>query len=151
MFVSDRSVSSLAVSASAALFVFVATLILSDEPRAEPISRSEHNDSSGRLMHANPRMSLDLPTLRAPIEPGDHVATLQAIEIALTQAGDGATYVWNRGSGRITGAVRPTSTFRDADRRICRHLEMQLRLGAYVRRTEGIACRGADGVWELEG
>ncbi len=133
------------------LFVFVATLVMGEKPRAEPVANSERNAVSGTMMHANPRMSLDLPTLRAPTEPGDFAATLQAIEIALTQAGDGATYVWNRGSGRITGAVRPTSTFRDADRRICRHLEMQLRLGAYVRRTEGIACRSTDGVWELEG
>ncbi len=151
MLVSDRSVLSMSVSASAALFVFFSTLILGDTPRAEQVSNFDPNGVSGTLIHANPRLPLDLPTLRAPTEPGDHIATLQAIEIALTQAGDGATYVWNRGSGRITGAVRPTSTFRDADRRICRHLEMQLRLGAYVRRTEGIACRNTDGVWELEG
>jgi surface antigen len=151
MLVSDRSVSSMAVSATAALFVFVAALILPCEPRAEPVATSQQNAFTGNIIHASPRRSLDLPTLRAPIEAGDHISTLQAIEIALTQAGDGATYVWHRGNGRITGAVRPTSTFRDADRRICRHLEMQLRLGAYVRRTEGIACRSGDGVWELEG
>ena len=89
--------------------------------------------------------------MRANTEAGDDVAALEAVEIALTQASDGATYIWRRGNGRLVGAVKPTNTFRDADRRICRHIEMQLRLGTYVRRTEGIACRGPDGVWNLEG
>jgi surface antigen len=150
MFVSDRSIASLAATAAAAAFLFASTLITSESLRAEPATGASRTYLFSALPPASPG-GRELPGLTAPIEPGDDTATLEAIEIALTQASDGATYVWRRGNGRLVGAVRPTSTFRDAERRICRHIEMQLRLGAFTRRTEGIACRGADGVWDLEG
>lgn len=150
MFVSDRSIASLAAFASAAIFLFAATLLGIEPSRADPVRGDDYqarfNDPA--LAPIGPR---ELPQIHARIEPGDDIAALEAVDIALTQASDGATYVWRRGGGRIVGAVRPTNTFRDADRRICRHIEMQIRLGSYNRRTEGIACRGADGVWELEG
>lgn len=149
MYVSDRSIASLALTTGAAIFLF-ASVLIGEGARSEGIVEAEDRPVRGNasVSQSRPR---ELPTLRAGIEPGDDIATLDAIEIALTQASDGATYVWRRGNGRLIGAVRPTSTFRDADRRMCRHIEMQLRLGAYVRKTEGIACRGADGVWILEG
>ncbi len=150
MYVSDRSIASLAASAGAALFLFASTLIVSDGARSQDRAGNRQSDAAGTFMPVTSG-PLDLPMMRSPIEPGDDTAALEAVEIALTQASDGATYVWRRGNGRLVGAVRPTATFRDADRRICRHIEMQLRLGAYVRRTEGIACRAADGVWDLEG
>ena len=89
--------------------------------------------------------------MKAVLEQADEIAVLDAVQIALTQAGDGASYVWRRGQGRISGAIRPTSTFRDASGHVCRHIEMMLTSGTYTRRTEGIACRKADGVWDLEG
>lgn len=149
MYGSDRSIASAAASIAAAIFLFGYASISSDHARAEPIRQSV-NGAYGSLIPPGAG-SRELPSLPRHTEPGDMTAALEAVEIALTQAGDGATYVWRRGNGRLTGAVRPTSTFRDADRRVCRHLEMQLWLGTYSRRTEGIACRGDDGVWLLEG
>ena len=146
MFVSDRSIGSLAASTAAAAFLFLTTLLATDTTRAEPSTPASRPEVFG-----SPPTARALPAFPPRIEPGDATAALEAIEIALTQAGDGATYVWQRGNGRLTGSVRPTSTFRDADRRMCRHIEMQVQLGAHARRTEGIACRSADGVWELEG
>lgn len=150
MYVSDRSIGSLAASTAAAAFLFISTLIASDGVRAEAIPAGRTPDLFDSLPQIGPA-ARELPGLPARVEPGDDTATLEAIEIALTQASDGATYVWRRGNGRLVGAVRPTATFRDADRRMCRHIEMQLRLGSYTRRTEGIACRSTDGVWDLEG
>lgn len=150
MLTSDRSIVTLATSAGAALFLFAATLILSDSAGAQSAFMIERQRADGQAPVGTP-IPWEMPVLRVPSEPGDDTSTLEAIEIALTQAGDGATYIWRRGNGRLVGAVRPTSTFRDADRRICRHIEMQLRLGSYTRRTEGIACRSPDGVWDLEG
>lgn len=150
MYVSDRSIGSLAISTAAATFLFFSTLLATDTTRAEPAPQTSRPDVFGSLPHIQPN-ARSLPAFPPRIEPGDDTAALDAIEIALTQASDGATYVWQRGNGRLTGSVRPTMTFRDADRRMCRHIEMQVQLGAHARRTEGIACRGADGVWELEG
>lgn len=153
MYVSDRSIVSLAATAFAAVFLFATTFILSDGSSAEPAGTSEATAAAPAWQHPKPAapMPLEHPAIQPQIEPGDDVAALEAVDIALTQASDGATYVWRRGNGRLVGAVRPTKTFRDADQRMCRHIEMQLRLGTYLRRTEGIACRGTDGVWLLEG
>lgn len=153
MSVSDRSIISLAASAFAAVFLFATTFIISDGPRAEPKADPEAAASEPGWQPPRPRspMPLEHPAIQPQIEPGDDVAALEAVDVALTQASDGATYVWRRGNGRLVGAVRPTKTFRDADQRMCRHIEVQLRLGTFLRRTEGIACRGSDGVWTLEG
>jgi len=143
MYRSDRFTSSLAFSLSAAWLIVCPNLIRENAARAE---------SAPTPMAVMPDAGQGTTSeLRTRIEPGDSTAALEAVEIALTQAGDGTTYVWRRGNGRIVGAVRPTKTFRDADRRICRHIEMRLQVGTYARRTEGIACRGTDGVWLLEG
>jgi surface antigen len=47
--------------------------------------------------------------------------------------------------------VHPTSSFKDAGGRICRHIVLVLARGAQSGRIEGIACRLADGRWELDG
>lgn len=153
MYVSDRSIVSLAVSVFSAVFLFATTFIVTDGLRAEPAANAEAAANGPGWQPLRPRapMPLEHPAIQPQIEQGDDLAALEAVDIALTQASDGATYVWRRGNGRLVGAVRPTKTFRDADQRMCRHIEMQLRLGTFLRRTEGIACRGTDGVWVLEG
>jgi surface antigen len=87
----------------------------------------------------------------ARAERGDELAALRSIDTALSEVGDGSTYVWGRGNGRLAGAIRVTSTFRDRTARICRHLIVTMRLGSYARRTETIACRAGDGAWRLDG
>jgi hypothetical protein len=149
MYMSSTSLSTLTAASASAAFLFLTTLLTSGDLLAE-----------GRIIEP-PRLTADaavptpmdaeLPLVRPRLDPSDHVSALEAVQIALTEAGDGATYVWQRSQGRIGGAVRMTSTFRDVDGRICRHLVMQLRQGTYTRRTEGIACRSSEGVWLLEG
>jgi len=136
---SRLSLSTFVAGLIAAVLACAAVAILADGAGAEPAAP------------AHRYVPLELPPIRAQTEPGDEIAALAAVEVALTQASDGATYFWQRGNGRLAGAIRMRSTFRDVDGRICRHLEMQMRLGDYVRKTEGVACRGADRVWLLEG
>ncbi len=38
----------------------------------------------------------------------EHTAALEAVQLALSEVGDGATYVWHAHSGRISGLVTPT-------------------------------------------
>ncbi len=167
---SQLSVSSVVAGSFAAVFLFFSVLIggsdafaqFSGRPVTAPFvdggiadvhrTTSEPHDASLPQSAAPLRRALPMvPPYEAPAEPGDALAALEAIEIALTQASDGSTYIWRRNNGRLAGAFRPTSTFRGADGRYCRHLEMRMRLGTYQRLMEGIACRGSDGVWILEG
>ncbi len=88
-----------------------------------------------------------LPTL----DTTDKIATLEAVHLALSQLGDGASYVWHRRNGRISGVISPTISFKDAQGRVCRHIIMTLTAGTNTARTEGVACRMADKSWSLEG
>jgi surface antigen len=85
------------------------------------------------------------------LDNGDEVAALEAIRVALTEVGDGSSYVWHRGNGRLSGVVHPTSSFRDVSGRVCRHIVVVLTTGARSGRVEGVACRLSDGSWQLDG
>ena len=85
------------------------------------------------------------------LDESDERAALEAVHVALTQVGDGATYVWHRGHGRLSGLVQPTTSFKDRAGHVCRHIVLSLSSGALSRQTEGIACRLADGRWQLDG
>ena len=108
---------------------------------------SDQNISSYRPHAAVPALA----DLRPLLSSRDRLATLRAIHITLTQVEDGATYVWHRRHGRLSGAFRPTASFRNRQGKTCRHLIVQLKSGLYNRRTEGIACRTSTGGWRLEG
>ncbi|MFO7478902.1 MAG: RT0821/Lpp0805 family surface protein [Methyloceanibacter sp.] len=79
------------------------------------------------------------------------MAALQALELALSELGDGVTLVWQRPERALTGRIRPVSAFRDDLGRICRHVVYSLALGAFQRQVEGVACRESDGSWSLTG
>lgn len=106
-------------------------------------------------------LPLDLPGIRfgAPafVEPRDtlnehdELATLAAIQYALSEVGDGQTYVWHHKHGALSAIVKPTSSFRSANGQICRHIHLLLNSGQYSKKSEGIACRTAKGIWSLEG
>ncbi len=91
------------------------------------------------------------PGAPAWLDAADETAALHAVHIGLTEIPDGATFVWRRAHGRLSGAVRPVSSFKSADGGVCRHLVLTLRSGTYERTVEGIACRQPDGRWALEG
>lgn len=88
---------------------------------------------------------------RVPLDIFDEVAALDAIRIALTQVGDGNSFVWYRNNGRLSGVVQPTRSFRDGTGRICRHIVVVLTTGPRTGKIEGFACRLTDGGWQLEG
>ncbi len=92
-----------------------------------------------------------LADLKATLDETDAIAALEALQLALSEVGDGATYIWHRRHGRLSGAVKPTSSFKEADGQICRHIVVALTSGDYSRKAEGIACRSPAGVWTLAG
>jgi surface antigen len=87
----------------------------------------------------------------AHLDENDEVAALEAIRVALTEVGDGNSYVWYRKHGRLSGIVQPTVSFKDPAGRVCRHILLIMTVGAATGRAEGIACRLGDGRWQLDG
>jgi len=85
------------------------------------------------------------------LDEGDEIAALESVQQALNKVGDGASYVWHRANGRLSGLVQPTHSFRNAQGQVCRHLVILLTTGDRTNKAEGIACRAADGRWALEG
>jgi surface antigen len=91
------------------------------------------------------------PDFRNTLDDADEVATLDAIHTALSQVGDGGTYVWHRQHGRLSAIMQPTQSFKDNAGQVCRHIVIMLVSGAANRRTEGVACRLPTGRWQLDG
>jgi hypothetical protein len=85
------------------------------------------------------------------LDLGDEIAALERIQFALSEVGDGTTYVWRRWHGRLAGVVHPTTSFKDQSGKVCRHLLLLLTTGKRTSRMEGIACRLPNGRWQLEG
>ena len=90
--------------------------------------------------------------LHAKLDSNDRAVALNALQVALTELGDGTSLVWQRQSRELTGVIKPVSAFRDDEGRVCRHLIYSLSLGTYEREVEGTACREPNGVaWSLAG
>jgi surface antigen len=100
---------------------------------------------------ASENQQLSLGELKAQLDRSDRLAALQALELALSELGDGVTLVWQRPERALSGRIRPVSAFRDDLGRICRHVVYSLALGAFQRQVEGVACRESDGSWSLTG
>lgn len=98
-----------------------------------------------------PKFAGALQPAPSPLDSRDETAVLEAVHLALTEVGDGSAYVWHGRSGRLSGVVTPTSSFKDASGKICRHIVVALSSAGYSRQTEGVACRLATGTWQLEG
>lgn len=130
-----------------------AALPLRAEPAARPPEKPDCNcnfpDAAARASESPPATTYT--HIRPHLDRHDEIAALEAVQIALTQVGDGASYVWYRHGGRLSGIVQPTQSFRDYKGRICRHLFVTLSAVGQSKRTGAIACRLADGSWELDG
>lgn len=85
------------------------------------------------------------------LDESDEIAALESVQLALSKVGDGASYVWHRSNGRLSGLVQPTRSFRNSKGSVCRHLVILLTTGDKTNKAEGIACRAANGIWRLEG
>jgi surface antigen len=92
-----------------------------------------------------------LNELKTQLHRGDRAVALQALQMALTELGDGMTLVWRRQESHLVGRIKAISAFRDDQGRVCRHVIYTLALGAYERKIEGDACREEDGSWSLLG
>lgn len=154
------SLTTLATSGAVA-FALAAFVLLSPDfafaadPKAAPQHQPPQQDTSKGACTCPGESSPWVRPKFAGLEPAlgddDHLAALESVQVALTETADGATYVWHRHHGRLSGLVQPTSSFKDASGHVCRHIVVMLSSAHASRKAEGIACRTEGGIWRLEG
>lgn len=98
-----------------------------------------------------PGTTVEIPVGPYKLDEKDEIAALERIQYALAEVGDGKTYVWRRWHGKLSGLIQPTSSFKDPEGKVCRHLLVMMTTGLNTKRQEGIACRLPSGRWQLEG
>lgn len=128
-------------------FVLSASVVLTSEDAAAEDASLNHGRVSCQPICKNSKATL----AKAHRDDSDAAAALESVQYALSHVGDGGTYVWNRRGARLSGVVQPTKSFRNTAGAICRHVVMLVAKGARSAKAEGIACRLADGRWNLEG
>ena len=134
---------------NAPIIIGAGALVLSVfAPAPLPLKAGE---SGAEVAAASEGQQLGLSELKARLDRSDRVAAVQALELALSELGDGVTLVWQRLERGLVGRIRPVSAFRDDRGRVCRHVIYSLALGTYQRQIEGVACREQDGSWSLSG
>src|SRR3990172_4292506 len=103
-------------------FVFVGQIILSSRGAVAEAPQWETRT------HPSPAMTEPVPPPRK-LDLNDEIAALERIHYALSEVGDGSTYVWRRWHGRLAGVVHPTTSFKDESGKVCRHLVVLLTTG----------------------
>jgi surface antigen len=98
-----------------------------------------------------PGTTVDIAVPPPKLDEKDEIAALERIQYALSEVGDGKTYVWRRWHGRLSGIVLPTASFKDSGGKVCRHLIVLMTSGTNTKKQEGIACRLPSGRWQLDG
>jgi surface antigen len=134
----SECLSTLAATVFTAMFMVAMIFMASDQANA-----SDPNNVAARIGPG--------PDLRSLLDDNDELATLDAVHTALTQVGDGSSYIWHRHNGRISAVLQPTQSFKREGGQVCRHLVVMLMSGTHTRKTAGIACRLEDGRWQLNG
>lgn len=149
---SQSGLAALGAALSTAIFL-VALVVLSPETlRAEDQAAKspapiwiEPDDTSPRSQAST----------RAPAAPKfddyDVIAALDAVRVALSEVGDGGTYVWHRRDGTMSGTARPTASFKGSNGQPCRHLVITLQAKDVSKTAETIACRLINGRWQIDG
>lgn len=150
----NQSLFPIAASGLAAFILVAAVFVTSDFAAAEPAAAkpAAPTCSCPDTQHSSRPKFAGLPALvPGPLDASDEFAALDSVRFALTEVPDGASYVWHRHNGRLSGVVKPVSSFKDAEGSVCRHIVVVLNSATTTKKTEGIACRLSDGAWELDG
>jgi len=91
-----------------------------------------------------------LMDVKVALNQDDEYAALESVQFALTEVADGSSYVWHRAHGRLSGVVKPISSFKDTRGSVCRHAVVSLSGLDATKQTEIVACRLPTGIWQLE-
>jgi hypothetical protein len=125
----------------AAIFAPFDTLLAADSMASE-YSNSNAFDNKPKLPEIN--------DAKVVLDESDEYAALESVQYALTETADGASYIWRRDNGRVSGLVKPVSSFKDSRGGVCRHAVVILTGAQGMKRTEIVACRLPTGIWQIE-
>jgi hypothetical protein len=149
-------------AASTIGFVMAAMIILSPgsafaaDPKASKAPQAGEGTcncpASKEQLWSRPKFA-EMPAVTTPVmlDESDEMAALESVQFALSEVGDGASYIWHRNNGRLSGMVQPMTSFKDGQGQICRHVVVILTAGTNSKKAEGVACRLTSGQWKLEG
>jgi surface antigen len=84
------------------------------------------------------------------LDQSDEYAALEAVHFGLTEVADGASYIWRRENGHLSGLVKPVASFKDTRGDVCRHAVVVLTAAEGSKSTEIVACRLPTGIWQVE-
>lgn len=129
-----------------AVSLVASVLLITPEAKAEDASLTHGRVSCQPICKNSPAT-----LAKAPRNDSDFAAALESVQFALSNVGDGGTYVWRRPGSKLSGVVQPTRSFRNAKGSICRFLFLLVSQGIKTAKAEGVACRLDDGRWNLEG
>lgn len=129
--------------------IFYSSDFAAADPATVPIPQAPNCScpNSGAQKATKPKFA----GLQAPMDESDEIAALQSVHYALSEVADGSSYIWHRSNGRLSGVVKPLSSFKDLQGGVCRHVMVVLNSAISTKKTEAVACRLANGVWQLEG
>lgn len=99
----------------------------------------------------SPAATAAMPIPTRPLDEKDAIVALERIQYALSEVGDGGTYVWHRWHGQLSGVVRPIASFKKDSGEVCRRLMVLLTSGKRTKKMQSVACRLSSGRWQLEG
>lgn len=141
-----------AASAAVAFFLVAAIVMIPDfayaADKPEETGRAQCTCPEGKdKLWSRPKFA----ELKQSLDLNDEIAALETLQLALSEVGDGSAYVWHRYHGRLSGVVTPTTSFKDDDGQVCRHVIFVLTAAGHSKRTEGVACRLTNGQWQLQG
>lgn len=151
---SETTMTSLVLTTMTA-FILVASIFLSsdaafaDQPVADTAAKT--CPQTGNQLWPKPSFADLGPDMSLRLGKGDHIAALESVQLALSEVGDGSTYIWHRHHGKLSGAIRPTQSFKSASGQVCRHIEVTLVSGSLRSKTQTIGCRLKSGIWQLDG
>lgn len=130
--------------------IFYSSDFAAADPAATPVPPSAPSCScpnSGAQKAMKPKFA----GLQGPLDESDEIAALQSVQYALSEVADGSSYIWHRSNGRLSGVVKPLTSFKDQQGSVCRHVLVVLNSSVSTKKTETVACRLSTGVWQLEG
>lgn len=155
---SNCSMFPLVAGAATAIFFVAAIFMIPDFALADEAGKATDgakcscpdSGSNPGTMWSRPKFA-ELQASNAGLDLKDEIAALETLQLALSEVGDGSTYVWHRHHGRLSGVITPTISFKDDTGHVCRHVILVLTSGSHSQRSEGIACRLPSGQWQLQG
>lgn len=138
--------SAIATIAAAVMFVAMALLMPLPGHAAPPERTCECNEPRPLVTPGSAETGADS---RKSLTPHDQTAVMQAVHYALSEVGDGASYVWHRTHGRLSGIVQVTGTYKSPTGALCRRLNVMLTSGTETRKLATHACRLPNRSWQL--